>query len=157
MGRMVSARKITPFLWFNGNLEEAVTFYLSIFKNSKVSHMGRSDDGKTATSASFELDGQQFMALNGGPAFTFSPAISFFVNCATQDEVDDLWDRLSAGGEKQRCGWLKDKFGISWQIIPDVLGQLLEDDDDAKSERVWEAMMSMEKIDIGALRRAYEG
>ena len=150
-------KKITPFLWFDGKAEEAMNFYVSIFKNSKVGRVNRSDDGTTVTSVTFELDGQQFMALNGGPMFTFSPAVSFFVNCATQEEVDDFWERLSSGGEKQRCGWVKDKFGLSWQIVPDVLGDLLQDEDAAKSERVWEAMMTMEKLDIQALQRAYQG
>ena len=113
--------KITPFLWFDGNIEEAINFYTSVFKNTKVSSSRRGPDGKVFT-ATFEIEGQEFMALNGGPMYTFSPAVSFFVDCKTQEEVDELWEQLSEGGEKQRCGWLKDKFGLSWQIIPDTLG-----------------------------------
>ncbi len=108
-------------------------------------------------SATFQLEGQEFLALNGGPHFTFTPAISFFVDCETQQEVDELWERLSEGGEKQRCGWLKDKFGLSWQVIPSVLGDLLQDKDTEKSERVWKAMLEMDKIDIKALQQAYQG
>ena len=155
-------QKITPFLWFDGHVEEALDFYVRTFKNSKVLSVTRSGEGGatppgTVMGATFQLNGQEFHALNGGPMFTFSPAISFFVNCETQPEVDELWDRLSEGGEKQRCGWLKDKFGISWQVIPSVLGELLQDQDPAKSGRVMQAMLQMEKIDIAALRRAYEG
>jgi predicted 3-demethylubiquinone-9 3-methyltransferase (glyoxalase superfamily) len=153
-------QKITPFLWFDGKAEEAMNFYLSIFKNSKVVSVNRSAEegsgtkGKV-TSVRFQLEGQEFFALNGGPEFTFSPAISFFVDCETQQEVDELWEKLSEGGEKSRCGWLKDKFGLSWQIIPSVLGELLQDKDAEKSERVWEAMFQMGKIDIKALKHAY--
>lgn len=154
--------KITPFLWFDGQAEAAMNFYLSIFKNSKalsVTRCGDSGPGPKGSvmSATFELDGQQFMALNGGPLFKFTEAISFFVNCQTQAEVDELWDKLSVGGEKQRCGWLKDKFGVSWQIIPNVLGELLQDQDPAKSQRVMQAMLQMTKIDIEQLQRAYAG
>ena len=152
--------KITPFLWFDGKAEEAMNFYVSIFKNSKVvsvTRYGEAGPGPKGTvmSATFQLDGQQFFALNGGPLFTFSPAISFFVNCETQQEVDELWEKLSAGGEKQRCGWLKDKYGLSWQVIPSVLGEMLQDKDADKSRKVMEAMMQMEKIDIETLQRAY--
>ena len=154
-------QKITPFLWFDGKAEEAINFYISIFKNSKimsVTRYGEEGPGRKGTimSATFQLDGQEFFALNGGPEFTFSPAISFFVNCETQQEVDELWEKLSEGGEKQRCGWLKDKFGLSWQVIPSVLGELLQDKDAEKSERVWKAMLQMEKIDINGLKQAYE-
>ncbi len=149
-------QKITPFLWFDGNAEEAMNFYVSIFKNSKILSINRNDEEKVS-GGRFQLDGQEFMALNGGPHFTFSPAISFFVDCASQQEVDELWERLSAGGTKQRCGWLQDKFGVSWQIIPTTLGELLNDDDPVKSERVWEAMMGMEKLEIAGLRKAYDG
>lgn len=153
--------KITPFLWFDGKAEEAANFYTSIFKNSKIVNMmryGEAGPGPKGTvmSAIFELDGQRFMALNGGPMFTFSPAISFFVNCETQEEVDNLWEKLSEGGEKQRCGWLRDKYGVSWQIIPTVLGQLLQDKDAEKSKRVMNAMLQMDKIDIAGLKQAYE-
>jgi len=154
-------QKITPFLWFDGKAEEAANFYTSIFKNSKIIDIRRYPDGGpapkgTVMSATFQLDGQDFIALNGGPMFTFSPAISFFVNCHTQEEVDELWEKLSAGGEKQRCGWLKDKFGVSWQIIPTALGQMLQDKDAEKSKRVMQAMMQMDKIDIKRLKQAYE-
>jgi len=142
--------KITPFLWFDGKAEEAARFYTSIFKNSKIESI-------TGMSATFQLEGQKFMALNGGPQFTFSPAISFFVNCETQAEVNEMWEKLSTGGEKGQCGWLKDKFGVSWQIIPSVLGEMLQDEDDEKSERVMQAMLQMGKIDIAGLRQAYEG
>ncbi len=142
--------KITPFLWFDGRAEEAARFYTSIFKNSRI-------DSLSPMSATFHLDGQKFIALNGGPQFKFTEAISFFVDCRTQDEVDELWEKLSAGGEPGRCGWLKDKFGVSWQIIPSILGEMLQDEDDAKSDRVMQAMLQMNKLDINALTRAYEG
>jgi predicted 3-demethylubiquinone-9 3-methyltransferase (glyoxalase superfamily) len=154
-------KKITPFLWYDGQAEEAMNFYISIFKNSEVVSISRNDDensGKPGTvmSVSFRLEGQDFIALNGGPHFTFSPAISFFVSCETQSEVDDLWEKLSSGGgETSRCGWLKDKYGVSWQIIPKVLGEMLEDSDPAKSDRVWKAMLQMDKIDIKGLQQAY--
>jgi predicted 3-demethylubiquinone-9 3-methyltransferase (glyoxalase superfamily) len=139
-------QKITPFLWFDGKAEEAMNFYVSIFKHSKILSANR-----------FLLDGQEFMVLNGGPQFTFTPAISFFVNCETQQEVDELWEKLSEGGKKERCGWLKDKYGLSWQIIPSVLGKLLHDKDAEKSKRVMQAMMQMNKIDIKGLQQAYDG
>ena len=154
-------QKITPFLWFNGNAEDAMNFYTSIFKNSKIGRITRYGDAGpgpkgTVMSATFQLDGQEFMALNGGPQFKFTEAISFFVNCETQEEVDKLWEKLCAGGEKQRCGWLKDKYGVSWQIVPTVLGQMLQDKDAEKSKRVMNAMMQMDKIDIAGLKQAYE-
>jgi predicted 3-demethylubiquinone-9 3-methyltransferase (glyoxalase superfamily) len=154
-------QKITPFLWFDGNAEEAMNFYVSIFKNSKVvrvSRYGEAGPGPKGTvmSATFQIEGQEFMALNGGPQFTFTPAISFFVNCETQQEVDELWEKLSAGGKKERCGWLKDKYGLSWQIIPSALGQLLGDKDPQKSKRVMQAMLQMDKIDIERLKQAYD-
>ena len=154
-------QKITPFLWFDGNAEEAMNFYVSIFKNSKVlrvTRYGEAEPGPKGTvmSATFQLDGQEFFALNGGPQFTFSPAISFFVNCETQQEVDELWEKLSEGGEKQRCGWLKDKYGLSWQIVPSVLGTMLQDKDPEKAGRVMKTMLQMDKIDIGTLKQAYE-
>ncbi len=147
--------KITPFLWFDGKAEEAAKFYTSIFKNSKITNISRAGSEGPVMSATFELNGQNFMALNGGPHFTFSPAVSFFVNCETQDEVNELWDKLSEGGEKQRCGWLKDKYGLSWQIIPNTLGRLLQDKDAEKSQKVLQAMLQMEKIDIKTLQEAY--
>jgi predicted 3-demethylubiquinone-9 3-methyltransferase (glyoxalase superfamily) len=154
-------QKITPFLWFDGKAEEAANFYVSVFKNSKIVSImryGEAGPGPKGSvmSATFQLDGQDFMALNGGPMFAFSPAISFFVNCQSQEEVDKLWEKLSEGGEKQRCGWLKDKYGVSWQIIPTVLGQLLQDKDREKSKRVMNAMLQMDKLDITTLKQAYE-
>lgn len=154
-------QKITPFLWFNDKAEEAMNFYVSIFKSSKIDSITRYGEAGagpegTVMSAIFQLEGQEFMALNGGPEFTFSPAISFFVNCKTQEEVDDLWEKLSDGGEKQRCGWLRDKYGVSWQIVPTVLGEMLQDKDADKSKRVMEAMLQMGKIDIKGLKQAYE-
>jgi predicted 3-demethylubiquinone-9 3-methyltransferase (glyoxalase superfamily) len=153
-------QKITPFLWFDGKAEEAMNFYVSIFKNSKTGSVTRYGEGGpgpkgTVMSATFQLEGQEFMALNGGPQFTFSPAISFFVNCQTQAEVDELWEKLSDGGEKSRCGWLKDKYGVSWQIIPSALGELLRDKDPVKSKNVLQAMLQMDKIDVQRLKDAY--
>jgi predicted 3-demethylubiquinone-9 3-methyltransferase (glyoxalase superfamily) len=154
-------QKITPFLWFNNNAEEAVNFYTSIFKNSKIVNMSRYGEAGpgpkgTVMSATFELNGQEFMALNGGPHFSFSPAISLFVKCETQQEVDEFWEKLSAGGKKERCGWLMDKYGLSWQIIPNALGRMLQDKDPEKSKRVMKAMLQMDKINIEALQLAYE-
>ncbi len=154
-------QKITPFLWFDGKAEEAMNFYTAIFKNSKVVDIRRYGDAGpgpkgSVMSARFQLDGQEFIALNGGPHFKFSPAISFFVRCETQEEVDELWERLLEGGEPQRCGWLTDKYGLSWQIVPTVLGELLQDKDAEKSSRVMRAMLAMVKLDIGALKEAYE-
>ena len=152
---------ITPFLWFDGNAEEAMNFYVSVFPNSKIGSVTRYGDGgpgpkgKVMT-ATFQLDGQEFFALNGGPQYTFSPAISFFINCKTQQEVDDLWEKLSEGGEKQRCGWVKDRYGLSWQVIPTILGQLLRDRNPEKSKRVMQAMLQMDKIDIKRLQQAYD-
>jgi predicted 3-demethylubiquinone-9 3-methyltransferase (glyoxalase superfamily) len=155
-------QKITPFLWFDNNAEEAMKFYTSIFKNSKIGGIRRCGDAGpgakgTVMSATFQIEGQKFMVLNGGPHFKFTPAISFFVNCETQAEVDELWEKLLAGGETMQCGWLKDKFGISWQIIPKALGEMLGDKDPQKSQRVMKAMMKMIKIDVAELRRAHEG
>ena len=153
-------QKITPFLWFDSNAEEAVNFYVSIFKDSKILNISRYGDAGpgpkgTVMSATFQLHGQEFMALNGGPHFKFTPAMSFFVHCQTQQEVDELWEKLSAGGKKERCGWLTDKFGLSWQIIPDVLGKMLNDKDREKSKRVMTAMLQMSKIEIKKLEEAY--
>ena len=154
-------QKITPYLWFDNQAEEAVLFYTTIFKNSKVTSMSRLPGGAPGQtgpliSASFVLDGQEFFALNGGPQYKFTEAVSFFVSCESQQEVDYYWDRLLEGGEAQMCGWLKDKFGLSWQIIPTVLGQLLGDKDPAKAQRVMQAMLKMVKIDIAGLKQAYE-
>ncbi len=152
-------QKITPFLWFDGNAEEAANFYISIFKNSKMGKISRYGDAGpgpkgSAMSVTFQIEGQEFFALNGGPQFKFTPAISFFVNCETQQEVDDLWEKLSAGGRTDRCGWLQDKFGLSWQIIPTVLGQLLGDKDPQRAKRAMQAMLQMTKIDIKKLQQA---
>ena len=155
-------QKITPFLWFDGKAEEAINFYTSIFKNSKIVSLSRWGDGSPfpkgqIMSATFELHGQQFYAIDAGPQFKFTPAISLFVNCETQEEVDYFWEQLAAGGQKQPCGWLQDKFGVSWQIISSVLGEMLQDQDAAKSQRVMAAMLQMEKIDIKILQQAYQG
>ena len=154
--------KITPFLWFDSQAEEAMNFYTSIFKNSKVernSRYGEAGPGPKGSvmSVEFVLEGQTFMALNAGPHFQFTPAISFFVNCETQKEVDELWEKLSEGGSKERCGWLKDKFGLSWQVVPSALGRMLQDEDPKKSARVMKAMMKMDKIEIEVLKRAHKG
>ncbi len=149
-------QKITPFLWFDGKAEEAMNFYVSIFKNSKVLSVNRAGEAGPVMSVTFQLDGQEFFALNGGPQFKFTEAISLFVNCETQEEVDELWEKLSEGGEKSRCGWLKDKYGLSWQVIPSVLGKLLQDKDPVKAQRVMGAMLQMDKIDIRALQQAYD-
>jgi predicted 3-demethylubiquinone-9 3-methyltransferase (glyoxalase superfamily) len=154
-------QRITPFLWFDNNAEEAMNFYVSVFKNSKVLSVNRSGEGGPGSkgavmSVRFQLDGQEFAGLNGGPLFTFSPAISFFVNCETQQEVDELWEKLSEGGKKERCGWLKDKYGLSWQIIPSVLGKLMQDKNAEKAGRVMKAMLQMDKIDMKRLQQAYD-
>jgi predicted 3-demethylubiquinone-9 3-methyltransferase (glyoxalase superfamily) len=153
-------QKITPFLWFDGKAEEAMNFYMSTFKNSKVlsvTRYGEAGPGPKGTvmTAKFELNGQEFIALNGGPQFTFTEAISFVVNCETQQDVDELWEKLSEGGKKSRCGWLKDKYGLSWQVVPTALVEMLQDKDAKKSSKVMEAMLQMDKIDIETLRRAY--
>ncbi len=153
-------QKIAPFLWFDDNAEEAMKFYVSIFKNSKILSTTRYPDGGPGTpgklmSGTFQLEGQEFYALNAGPQFKFTEAISLFVNCETQQEVDDLWAKLTVdGGEESQCGWLKDKFGLSWQIIPTALGEMLGDKDPEKATRAMEAMLKMKKIDIKALQRA---
>jgi predicted 3-demethylubiquinone-9 3-methyltransferase (glyoxalase superfamily) len=152
-------QKITPFLWYDGKAEEAANFYISIFKNSKmgkISRYGEAGPGPkgSAMSVTFQIEGQEFFALNGGPQFKFTPAISFFVNCETQQEVDDLWEKLSAGGRTDRCGWLQDKFGLSWQIIPMILGQLLGHKDPQIAKRAMQAMLQMTKIDIEKLQQA---
>lgn len=155
-------QRITPFLWFEYQAEEAVSFYTSVFKNSKVknvSRYGETGPGPKGTvmTINFELDGQEFMALNGGPEFKFTEAISFVVNCKNQDEVDHYWERLSEGGQKIECGWLKDRYGLAWQVTPTILGELLTDKDAAKRERVMKAMLQMKKIDIEELKNAAEG
>ena len=153
-------QKITPFLWFDSQAEEAATFYTSLFKNSKITGISRYGEAGPGPKGAvmmvnFELDGQRFMALNGGPLFKFTPAISLFVNCETQEEVDELWEKLSAGGEKSRCGWLTDKYGLSWQIIPTILGKLMGDPDRKKAGQVMKAMLQMDKLDIKRLEEAY--
>ncbi|HSO75506.1 MAG TPA: VOC family protein [Blastocatellia bacterium] len=155
-------KKIAPFLWFDNNAEEAMHFYVSIFKNSEVlsvTRYGEAGPGPTGTvmTATFQLDGLELIALNGGPHFKFTEAISLSVNCETQEEVDELWEKLSEGGEKGRCGWLKDKYGLSWQVNPTVLGEMLKDNDPEKAKRVMAAMLLMDKIDIETLKQAYEG
>ena len=149
--------KITPFLWFDSNAEEAMHYYVSIFPNSKVGQLQRAGPDGPVFGVAFTLDGQDFMGLNGGPMHKFTEAISMFVNCETQEQVDTLWAKLTTGGEESQCGWLKDKYGLSWQIIPSVLGRLLGDSDPAKAKRVMDAMMTMGKIDIKALQQAAEG
>ena len=158
-----SPQKITTFLWFDKNAEEAINFYVSIFKNSKIlntTHYGESGAGPKGTvmTIDFELDGQQFVALNGGPTFKFTEAISLVVNCDTQQEVDYFWEKLSAnGGQKVECGWLKDKFGLSWQIVPNVLWEFFADGDQAKNDRIMKAVMQMKKLEIEGLKKAAEG
>ncbi len=158
-------QKITPFLWFDDKAEEAANFYVSIFKNSKIGNISRyGEEGAkvsgrakgTVMTVTFQLDGQEFMALNGGPLFKFSESISFLVNCETQQEVDELWEKLSQGGKKDRCGWLKDKYGLSWQIVPTILGKLMQDKDAEKARRVMNAVLQMEKLDINRLKQAYD-
>jgi predicted 3-demethylubiquinone-9 3-methyltransferase (glyoxalase superfamily) len=158
-------QKITPCLWFDDKAEEAVNFYTSIFKNSKIKSITRYGEAGaevsgrpkgTVMTVTFQLDGQEFMALNGGPHFTFSPAISFIVNCKTQEEIDELWEKLSEGGEIEECGWLKDKYGVSWQIVPTAIGEMLQDKDAEKSDRVMKAILQTDKIDIETLKQAYE-
>lgn len=155
-------KKITPFLWFNNQAEEAMNFYVSIFKDSKVLSVTRYGDAGPGPKgsvmvANFEIEGQQFTALNGGPTYTLTPAISFVVHCKTQEEVDWYWEKLSAGGQKIQCGWLADKFGLSWQVVPNALLEMLQDKDPEKSNRVMKAMLEMTKIDIARLKLAYEG
>lgn len=152
-------QKITPFLWFDNNAEEAVNHYISIFKNSKLISVMRCGDAGpgpkgSVLTATFQLEGQQFMALNGGPMFKFTEALSLFVSCETQAEVDELWEKLCAGGQPSQCGWLKDKFGVSWQIIPKALGELLGDKDPRKAKAAMQAMLQMKKIDIAGLKAA---
>ena len=152
-------QKITTFLWFDHQAEEAANFYTSLFKNSRIAGVSRYGEAAplpkgTAMSVTFELEGQEFMALNGGPLFKFTEAISLFVKCETQQEIDHFWEKLSEGGQKSRCGWLKDKYGLSWQIVPVVLGQLMSGKDPEKSKRVMQALMKMDKLDIQGLQQA---
>ena len=165
MNKGINLQKITPFLWFDNQAEEAAKFYVSIFKNSKIRRIvhygeaGAEASGRakgTVMTVEFQLEGLNFVALNGGPVFTFSPAISFAVDCKSQKEVDELWEKLSADPEAEQCGWLKDKYGVSWQIIPTALAKMLQDKDPKKSERVMKAMLQMKKIDIKTLQEAYE-
>lgn len=149
--------KISPFLWFDGKAEEAATFYTGIFRNSRITQR-MPGPGGMLMGISFEIEGQEFMGLNGGPMYQFTPAVSFFIKCETQEEVDHYWTRLvEGGGEHQPCGWLKDRFGLSWQVVPNALGAMLQDKDPAKAQRTMEAMMKMSKLDIAALRKAYDG
>ena len=159
-------QKITPFLWFDDKAEEAANFYVSLFKNSKVGEISRYGEAGekvagrpkgTVMTVEFQLDGQEFVALNGGPHFKFTEAVSLVVNCETQEEVDKFWEKLSEGGEKSQCGWLKDKYGLSWQVVPTVLGELFQSKDPEKSERVMKAMLKMDKLDIKTLKQAYDG
>jgi predicted 3-demethylubiquinone-9 3-methyltransferase (glyoxalase superfamily) len=161
-----TTQKITPFLWFDSQAEEAANFYVSIFKQSRIGAITRFDDeGSKAAgrpkgsimTVEFELDGQKFTALNGGPLFKFTEAISLVVNCENQTEIDHFWDKLSAGGEEVQCGWLKDRFGVSWQVVPTILIELLQDKDPERSRRVMAAMLKMKKLDVDALRKAYDG
>jgi predicted 3-demethylubiquinone-9 3-methyltransferase (glyoxalase superfamily) len=158
-------QKITPFFWFDDKAEEAASFYTSIFKNSKIVNIARYGDAGAAVTGrpkgtvmtvAFQLEGQEFVALNGGPQFKFTEAISLVVNCQTQEEVDEYWKKLSDGGQEVQCGWLKDKYGLSWQIVPTVLGEMLSDRDPKKAERVMKAMLQMKKIEIKGLKQAYE-
>jgi predicted 3-demethylubiquinone-9 3-methyltransferase (glyoxalase superfamily) len=143
------SKKVTPFLWFDGRAEEAAKFYVSVFDNAKINRV-------SPMTVSFELDGQEFVGLNGGPEYTFTPAVSFSIDCKTQAEVDHFWDRLSEGGQTSRCGWLQDKFGLSWQVVPELLPELLQDDNDAKADAVMQAMLTMTKLDCKALQEAYD-
>ena len=161
---MFSKQKIRPCLWFDGNAEEAVNFYISVFGNSKILNVARAGDvgpwkkGAVAvTVMTFQLEGQEFMALNGGPQFKFNEAVSLLVNCETQAEVDDLWAKLGAGGKEIACGWLKDRFGLAWQIVPRILGEMMLDEDRERADRVMKAMMGMVKLDIARLKQAYQG
>jgi predicted 3-demethylubiquinone-9 3-methyltransferase (glyoxalase superfamily) len=162
MRQQAQKPKITTFLWFNGEAEEAIRFYSSIFPDSKVLSESRWGEGGpmpkgTLMSARFQLAGQEFMALNGGPQFKFNEAISLFVGCDTQKEIDELWDKLGAGSKSQQCGWIQDKFGLWWQIVPNALGEMLQDKDLARAKRVTEAMLQMKKLDIAKLKLAYDG
>jgi predicted 3-demethylubiquinone-9 3-methyltransferase (glyoxalase superfamily) len=154
--------KVTPFLWFDGTAEQAANFYVSIFKNAKITSTSRIEGAgpglnQTVTSMTFEIEGRSFIAFNGGPYMTFSPAISLFIDCETQAEVDELWAKLSEGGKIQQCGWLTDKFGVTWQVVPNGLRELLSDPDRAKSSRAMQAMLLQRKLDIAAIKKAFDG
>jgi len=149
-------QKITPFLWFDGKAEDAANFYVGIFRNSRVLTVNRQGKDGPAFSVTFNLDGQDFFALNGGPMFQFTPAISFFITCETQAEVDELWGKLSENGVQDRCGWLRDKYGISWQVVPSLLPRLLGDKDPKKAQAAMNAMLTMSRIDMAALQKAYD-
>jgi predicted 3-demethylubiquinone-9 3-methyltransferase (glyoxalase superfamily) len=158
----VSVNPITPSLWFDNNAEEAANFYVSVFDDAEVLNVTRYTEAGpgpegTAVTVSFRLNGQEFVGINGGPEFSFTEAVSFMINCETQDEVDHYWEKLTDGGEPVQCGWLKDRFGLSWQVVPKVLGELLADEDPGKAKRVTEAMLKMVKLDIAGLQAAYEG
>jgi predicted 3-demethylubiquinone-9 3-methyltransferase (glyoxalase superfamily) len=156
-GRQETMQSITPFLWFNDQAEEAMNFYASVFEDAKVGSVSRGPDGKVLT-VSFTLNGQDFIGLNGGPMYHFTEAISFSVNCETQAEIDGLWEKLTAnGGEESQCGWLKDRFGLSWQIVPSVLGELIGGPDPQRAQAALQAMLGMQKLDIAALKNAYDG
>jgi predicted 3-demethylubiquinone-9 3-methyltransferase (glyoxalase superfamily) len=160
--KKIESQKITPCLWFDNNAEEAVRFYASVFQNSKIEKVSRYGKNApmpegTALTVAFQLEGQSFLALNAGPIFKFTEAISFVVNCETQKEIDEFWKKLSAGGQEQQCGWLKDKFGLSWQIVPVQLGEMLQDKDPEKAGRVMQVLMKMVKLDLDALEKAYNG
>lgn len=155
-------QKITPCLWFDTQAEEAVQFYTSVIRDAKIGGITRYGEGApmpsgTVLTVRFTIQGQEFLALNGGPMFTFSHAVSFIINCETQEEVDTYWEKLSEGGEKEQCGWLKDRYGLSWQVVPAALGRMMEDPDPERASRVMQAMMPMQKIDIAALEAAYAG
>ncbi|MBI2417849.1 MAG: VOC family protein [Ignavibacteriales bacterium] len=155
-------QKITPFLWFDNNAEEAISFYTSVFKDSQIKFITRHGEGApvptgTVMTASILLNGQEFMLLNGGPMYKFTPAISFFVKCADQEEIDYFWEKLTEGGTEVQCGWLTDKFGLSWQIVPEKIGELLHPDTPDKLQRVMQALMQMVKIDMAVLQKAYDG
>ncbi len=155
-------QRITPYLWFEDQAEEAASFYTSIFKNSKINEISRYGEGGPGPAGSvmlvsFELDGQQFIALNGGPQFQFTEAISFVINCESQEEIDYMWDKLTEGGEESMCGWLKDRYGISWQVVPTALPELLNAPNPGAQQRVMEVFLKMSKIDLPTLRLAYEG
>jgi predicted 3-demethylubiquinone-9 3-methyltransferase (glyoxalase superfamily) len=162
MKKITAIQKITPFLWFNREAEQAATFYTSIFKNSRIIQVTRYGDAgpgkkESVMTVAFQLEGQAFTALNGGPAFKISPAISFVVSCETQKEIDSFWDKLSKGGKKIECGWVTDKFGVSWQIVPSILPQLINMDEPERTNRVMEALMKMRKLDLKKLKAAYAG
>ncbi len=155
-------QKVTPCLWFDTQAEEAVNFYCSVFKNSQIKNISYYGEGTplpkgTVLTVSFVLDGQDYLALNGGPVFQFSPALSLIINCTSQEEIDEFWEKLSEGGEEEQCGWLKDKYGLSWQIVPTNLGELMSSGDAEKSQRVMNAIMQMVKLDISVLQKAYDG